>query len=114
MSQILIDQLRKQRELKIPVGKFKFFARRPTDVEAKSLRDDRADNSDMAMRFVTGWEIVTEDDIVGGGGTTPVPFDAALWREWCADRPDFWSPIAMEILKAYKAHAEHIESIAKN
>jgi hypothetical protein len=114
MSRALIEKIRKQRELKITVGKFTFTARRPKDTEAIEL--GRADSafSDIAERFVVGWDGVTENDVVNGGSLEPLPFDAELWAEWCADHPNFWGPISKAVLDAYRAHAEAMEDDAKN
>ena len=48
------------------------------------------------------------------GGTDPIPFAADLWAAWCADRPDFWGPIADAALEAYRLHAEALDAAAKN
>lgn len=114
MSQLLVDRLRKNRELKVTVGKFRFTCRRPTDVEALEIHRADAQFSTVAVRFVIGWENVLEDDIVGGGVMTAVPFDVALWAEWCAERPDFWTPISMAVLDAYKLNRERLLDAAKN
>jgi hypothetical protein len=112
MSNALITRLQKQRELKVVVGKFTFTARRPTDVEMIEIGRSGVEWHGMAERFVTGWEGVSEDDIIGGGGSDKPAFTLALWAEWCADRPDFWEPIASALLDAYKAHAAHLKDTA--
>jgi len=114
MSRELIAKIRQQRELKVTVGKFTFTGHRPTDVEAIALGQADSAFSDIAERFVIGWDGVTEDDIVHGGSMVPVPFDALLWAEWCADRPDFWGPISTAVLDSYRQHAKTTEDAAKN
>lgn len=114
MSKALIEKLRKGREFKLAVGGFTFLLRRPTDVEAVELHRSGGSPAEVAQRFVCGWEGVKEDDLVGGGGMDPVAFDLAMWKEWVADRPDFWAPIADAVLKAYQAHAESLETVTKN
>lgn len=114
MSNELIARLRKQREFRVTIGKHVFIGLRPTDVEALALHRASADLSAIAAERVVGWENVSEDDIVGGGVTDPVPFNRELWQAWCADRPDFWKPIANASLDAYKLHAEAIDAVAKN
>lgn len=110
----LIERMRKQRELKVTVGKFVFFARRPNDVEALELHQEESTFAAIAQRAVIGWENVVENDVVGGGGNSPLSFDEKLWREWCADRPDFWKPISERVLEAYELHAKEIEAAGKN
>lgn len=90
----------------------------------------------ITQRFVVGWEGVTEDDVVGGGGSDVVEFDVSLWHEWCADRKDFWGPCARHldgsgtpeereqckdcaplttaILDAYKDYAKEMDGAVKN
>ena len=113
MSNALITRLRKQRELKVVVGKFTFTARRPTDVEMIDIGRAGLQWQGMAERFVVDWENVTEDDIIGGGGSDKPAFSPELWAEWCADRPDFWEPIATALLDAYKGHAAQLADAAK-
>ena len=114
MARDLLGKIRKRRECKVVIGRFTFTVRRPTDVEAIALhRSDSAFNS-IAADFVCGWEGVTTDDLIGDKTADPVPFDAELWREWCADRPDFWGPIANAALDAYREHAQQLEEAAKN
>lgn len=109
-----LAQIRKNRELSVTVGKFKFAARRPTDVEAIALHKSNESYAELAANFVIGWGGVVEGDVIGGGGTDPIPFSPQLWREWCADRPDFWEPISTAVLDAYRQHAEQLASAIKN
>lgn len=109
-----VNRIRKNREISVPVDKYKFTARRPTDVEALALYKGDGAYSSVAADFVVGWEGVSENDVVGGGSPDPIPFSPELWREWCADRPDFWEPIADAVLAAYRQHAEKLASAAKN
>lgn len=113
MSQALIDRIRKQRQFRKVVGGFTFICRRPTDQEAGEI-DRGATFCDIAQRFVVGWDGVTENDVAGGGGSDVLEFDALLWREWCADRKDFWSPLAQAVLDAYTEHAKDMDLAAKN
>jgi hypothetical protein len=121
MSQLLINRIRKNREFsKAVVDKktgrtYTFHCRRPTDYEASELKSSGIGNDcAIAQRFVVGWEGVIEDDVVGGGGTDPVTFDPTLWREWCADRTDFWAELAGAIAASYKEHVSDIEQAVKN
>lgn len=114
ITQELVARMRRQREVRIPVGKFTFIARRPTDVEALELHAKESTLAEMARRFVTGWENVVEDDVAGGGGTTVVAFAPQIWDEWCADRPDLWGPIANRVLEVYELHAKEVQAAAGN
>lgn len=114
MSNALVAAILRQRELTIEIGKWKFHARRPTDVQAVEIHNKKAAYSEMSRQFVIGWENVVEDDIIGGGGQDPVKFTPELWAEWCADRPDFWAPIAGRLLEAYSQHAQTLELAGKN
>jgi hypothetical protein len=110
----LSEKLRKQREVKVKVGKWTFIALRPTDVEAIEVHRAGSDFSTIAARFVIGWQGVTEDDLVGGGVKDEVAFDKETWDEWCANRSDFWTPISEAILAAYTTHREDMETAPKN
>lgn len=108
----LIDKLRRAREQKVEVGGFAFRVRRPTDLEAMSLRT-AAGIADL-LPFVVGWEAVQEIDIIPGGSAVPVEFDAAVCAEWLADRPDLLEPLVEAILAGYRAHVAALEAAAKN
>lgn len=110
----LSEKLRKRREVKIKVGKFTFLALRPTDVEAVEIHRKDMQFSEIAARFVIGWEAVTEDDLIGGGVKDEVAFDRDSWEEWCANRADFWTPISEALLAAYSKHREEQEAAPKN
>ncbi len=110
MANPLLARLRKQRELNVTVGKFVFIANRPTDVEWVEMQQNGGKFHEIARRFVHGWENVTEDDIVGGGGSDAVPFEAPLWMDWCADHYEFWEPVANAVIESYIAHTKAIES----
>lgn len=113
MSAELIARLRKQREGRVTLGPFTFTFRRPTDVEMVAIGREGLDFPALAARYVVGWDGVTDGAIAGGGGTNVVAFDAALWREWCADRPDFWQPIGTAIVEAYTLHQAALSEAAK-
>ena len=114
MSLTIADRMRESRRFKRTISGFHFILRRPTDVEALRLHRTSTDFSDIAREFVCGWEGVTENDVIGGGGSDPIPYDAATWAEWCADRPDMWTDIATAVLDAYKAHSDILERSSKN
>ena len=112
MSQSLIAQIKKARQRRVEVGGFTFIVRRPTDTEFVAHYELRI--YEIAQEYVVGWEGVTEADIVNGGGEDAVPFDADLWREWCADRPDLWEAIFTAVLQAYEQHVEQRQAAVKN
>lgn len=114
MSNDLILQAKRNRSVKIVIGKFTFFARRPTAAEALRLGRSDPTPDQIAREFVDGWDGVLEDDIIGNGNSDPAKFDQALWHDWCDDRPDFWLPISSQILDAYKAHSEKLSAELKN
>lgn len=114
MSKIILQQLRKQRELAIELTeRLKLTARRPTDLEMTQLqRDGRF--GDLGQKHIIGWSGFTENDLVGGGGSDAVAFDPELWSDYYADHPEHWEVIAIKILDAFQAHAKATEDAAKN
>lgn len=118
MSPDLLNQLRRNRELRVKVGKFTFICSRPTAYEFIGVQASAAVGgqkvAEIAMKFVTGWEGVVEDDIVGGGGQVVVAFDADLWRDWCAERSDFWGPIFDLLYTEYTKRQNQLEGAKGN
>jgi len=121
MSSQLTARIRKSRELRIELdkprgdGKFTVVALRPNDLEMSELVALSGHQHIRRMlECVVGWEGVTEDDLVGGGGTDSVPFDARLWVDWAADNGTWWNPIAERLKAAYATHIESLEVAAKN
>ncbi len=107
-------RLRKAREFTVKIGKFTFTVRRPTDVEALVIDREGATFDQIAAKFVVGWDGVVEDDVVGGGGQTPLQFDRDDWEDWVVDRTDFWAPIASALLDRYLQHRSKAEAVVKN
>jgi hypothetical protein len=114
MTQSIAARMRKNRELKVTIGKFTFTCRRPTDVEAAAIYRNNESYAEVTRQFVIGWDNVTEDDLVGGGTQTLVPFERDAWNEWCPDHPEFWPVIANAILDAYKLHRDREDEARKN
>lgn len=115
MAQDLLGALLKRREVKVKVGDRTFIARRFSDAEAAEL-DSKGLSTyvDLTKQFVIGWEGVTINDVIGDGTMDPAPFSPSLWREWVADQPDIWEPVAKALLAAYKEHNGAREAAAKN
>jgi hypothetical protein len=107
----LIDKLRKARETVVEVEGFKFTVRRPTDQEAINLRDITF--IEVAQRYVVGWAGVQELHLIPGGDGREVGFDADLWKEWCADHPEFWQPISTAVMDAYQKHRQEQDETKK-
>jgi hypothetical protein len=98
----LADKIRKSRETTVEDGKHKFIVRRPTDLEMLKFAQT-SDPADL-LRFVVGWEGVTELDLYPGGGPEPAPFDAEACREWVGDRIETFGKITDAVMTAYEAH----------
>ena len=114
MSKILLQQLRKQRELKIQLtNKLSVTARRPTQLQFEEIRE-KGRYADLGKRYIIGWDGFTENDIVGGGGTDKVPFDEELWGDWFEDHSEHWMKIATSVIDAYNAYNKSTEEAAKN
>lgn len=108
----LIERLRRNREFKVEAGGHVFIVRRPTDHDwAEMIGDFNARN---LIRYVVGWERVTELDLIAGGAGHPVPFDAATAEEWLADRPDLLLPVTTRIVESYREHAQRRDAERKN
>ncbi len=110
----LLVRLKRGREFKVTIGKFVFIVRRPTDADFQDLARRGGLFVDIATNAVVGWEGITENDMIGGGGSDAVAFDVRVWREWCADRAVFWEPIALPVVEAYEQHKKELEDAAKN
>ena len=113
MSEALIKAMRKARESTVDVEGFRFFIRRPTDWEAVSAFTNGT-VFDALTDYVIGWENVKESDIHRGTTDDPAEFSRELWREWAADRTDFWKPIYKAVQDAYVAHQKKQKDLAKN
>lgn len=98
----LADKIRKARETRVTDGKFTFVVRRPTDLEMLKFAQSK-DPAEL-LRFVVGWEGVTELDLYPGGGPEPVPFDPESCREWLSDRIETFGKITDAVMSAYEAH----------
>ncbi len=110
----LLERLKESRQSKISAGAFEFSIRRPTDMEAITMQYTSNQDAVLGvMRFVYGWEGVTEADIVEGGTGEAVPFDAVLFCEWIQDRPELWGALIDGVLDTYTQHREAQETEGK-
>lgn len=103
-DEIYLRKRRKAREFPVEIGRFTFTCLRPNDAEAAEMYTEGYNRHQVAARFVVGWEGVLESDLIPSGGSDPVPFSAPLWRDWVADRSDFWAPIKDAVIEKYKQH----------
>lgn len=112
----LKKRLREQRKLSIKLdARRTLFALRPTDLDMYGLdRLKGQEKTERLLESVIDWEGFNEDDIVGGGCSDLVPFDADLFREWAADKAVTWGPIADTIYNAYIDHAKKEGEAEKN
>lgn len=119
----LIAQLRSQRQswVELEPGK-RVQIIRPTESEVgEFLRTDGAARAMVAelvqvSRFVTGWDGITEADILGPtiGASDPVAFDADLWAAVVADNSDWLKKVGTALLDAIVQHFEKKAAAEKN
>lgn len=108
----LADKIRRTRESKVTVGDHVFIIRRPTELqwaeEAETL-DARA-----LLKYVVGWEGITEMDMMPGGAAHPVEFSEQAAYEWLSDRLDILMPLATAIVENFARHLEAKDKRLKN
>jgi len=118
----LLQRIRKRREGSVSAGGYRFGFSRPTDVDMLRYRTGNIDpvqiSHDITRDFVNAWAKAdgspfVEDDLVGGGGSSPVPFERVLWHEWIAERSQLWAEIANAIVEAYSAHKGVLQDAGK-
>lgn len=71
-------------------------------------------DADICAACITGWDGVTEADLLPGGGDKAVSFDKELFAEIIGDRADWWHPIITEILRIGRKRREAQEAAEKN
>ena len=108
---VLAEKIRKSRESQVSAGGFTFTIRRPTDVDM--LEFHRVKKTEFLIKFVIGWEGVTELDLIPGGDGHPAPFDSEACHEWLADRSDLMVPVVNAIVEAYQLHKTKIGDAEK-
>ena len=118
MSHPLVDRLRAQRQHKPAVGAHTFIVQRPTQLQFASLRSvaasDLTAQAAAVLKYVTGWEGVTEHDIIAGGAPHPVAFDTELLGEWLQDRADLLLPLVNGLVDLVKGQTQQAEADEKN
>jgi hypothetical protein len=115
MSRGLLEKMRRARECAVQIDGRTFTLRRPTQAEALKLNDAIAAGDQLAYinACVVGWDL-TEGDLIPGGAAGALAFDADDWREWIADRAEYWMPLQDAINAALQKEAERREAAAKN
>ena len=118
----LINQLRAQRQswVELEPGKRVQIMRPPESEINAFMRIDGASRAMVASlaqvsKYVTGWEGITEADLLGASGASdPVPFDAELWGEVVADRGDWLKIVAAALLASIVKHFDQKAAAEKN
>lgn len=108
----LVEKIRRSREQRVIAGNHTFIIRRPTDIEMLEFARDRRPIA--LLRFVVGWEKVTEGDIIPGGDPHPALFDLDACVEWLSDRMDLFGPVTDAIIASYESHRRKQDEAAKN
>ena len=99
---VLADKIRKSRESQVSAGGFTFTIRRPTDMDMMEF--NKVKTTSFLIKFVVGWDGVTELDLIPGGDGHPAPFDSDACAEWLSDRSDLIIPVVNAIVEAYQAY----------
>lgn len=103
----LLERLRADRKIEVQVGHITFTGQCP--LYSRLIRiineysGDKTISPDavMASIAITGWEGVTERDIIPDGDPDIlVPFDQTLYNELVMDRMDWWLNISKAITKS--------------
>lgn len=110
----LADKIRKSRRVEIPVGKMKFFARRPSVAEFYKMTLDQTQDVDAVIKFVDGWENVRGNDLFDGAGEKVIEFDHDFFSEAIVDKPKIWQAIVEKLIEATRVHIEEASVNEKN
>lgn len=112
----LLKKLIAARESWAESGRFKFKLRRPSEMALIRMRrgEQVEIGLDAIRACVVDWAGVLESDVITSGGSEPVAFDAALYGEWIADRPEHWPPISEALYTSIQAHAAEQDAETKN
>ncbi len=96
----LADKIRAARKIEITVGKAKFFATRATLEQAMMYNNRMGEisDADICRKHVTGWDNVTEADVIPGGSDKKIDFDFDTFSEVIGEMPEWWGPISREIV----------------
>lgn len=115
---ILLDKLRESRKFEVVVGHITFSGVCPKYSRlSKVIADSKDDSADakMASISITGWQGMTEADIIKGGDESiSVTFDQELYEELIFDRRDWWVPIAQAVVNNATARQIVKEAEIKN
>lgn len=95
---------------------------RPPEADVPSLMTGDGDKRtfsidlDHVRKYVVGWAGFTEADFLGEGvgGSDPVPFDATLWADLCADNILWVNVVASAILNVLVDYYTAKADVAKN
>lgn len=105
-----LAKFQKSRESRVEVAGHVFILRRPPALDVVKLSAAGGNFTiDQAVKYIVGWDLVTEIDLLPGGVPEPIEFDPALCAAWVADRPDFWMPIVQGVIDAYQRHEAELE-----
>ena len=114
-AKALIEKMLAQRERWVEVESGKQVRiRRPAEADVPRVRMQPP--MQTVCEFVTGWEGITEADLLGAavGASSAVEFDPALWAVVVSDRLQWAEKVATRIGEEIKAFFESKAAAAKN
>lgn len=99
------------REQWVTVGRHQFLVRRPTEMQIAKWQGQRALDVtfEIVSKCVFGWRGVTEADLIPGGASDELEFDAEAFGHLASDRPDIWRPLSeavWQMVADYRARLE--------
>lgn len=119
----LIEALRAQRQSWVDVDEGKRVQIiRPAESEIGEFLHGSGKGRTMGaelpqvIKFVTGWEGITEADLLGEsvGASDPVPFDSELWGEVVKDRAEWLKKVGSALIETIVKHFEKKAEAEKN
>lgn len=120
MSAELLAKLAEKRKLEVVVGHITFTGECPLYAKLMGIISkckDTANSADaeMAVLAVTGWEGMTEADVIAGGDPSRlIPFSRELCDNLIRDRVEWWTPISVKITESVMSRQIQKEDELKN
>ena len=94
-----LDKINKARELVIKVDGFEFSGAYATLEQALIYEQEQTSRPEICRNHITGWSGVKESDVVDDGKKENIDFDPRIFAYAIGNRPDWWNPIAQEVVK---------------
>lgn len=95
----IAEKLRSARRIDIKIGEITFTGSRVTPEQYSRYSNASMTDADVCRLHIDGVEGAKESDLIEGGAKTPWKFNREDFSEVIAEKPEWYKPLVVELIK---------------